>query len=98
MNGPTTWEEKLSVLQAISNVALRMRAIGDWYVDSNMAIAGGGTVQGGYGNGATPQEAVEKHWDLYVTNLPKDRFIDVGTKQYQRFSDFVWVPREAKKS
>lgn len=59
-----TWEQKLHALQALCETSLRMRAPGNWYVNAigrSMTKLDGFLV-GKYGNGKTPQEAIEDDW------------------------------------
>jgi len=55
-----TWEQKLMALKALCPTSLKMRKPGDWYVDaSGREIKINGGLLGAYGNGDTPQAAVE---------------------------------------
>ncbi len=85
-----TWEEKLAALQAITDTSLCMRAPGDWYVSAHdRAIGGDGlllTVS--YGNGKTPEEAVNADW-MEMTILPDHKYIQVGDRKY-RWCKFMW--------
>lgn len=83
-----TWEEKLAALNSLSQCSLRMRKPGDWYVSWH-AETGGTMVSCDFGNGRTPEEAVNAHWDLYVTNLPSDRHIRAKNRCY-RWVGFMW--------
>lgn len=56
------WEQKLAALNAISECRLLMRKPGDWYVSQSVERKEGHMLASAYGNGATPQEAVENHW------------------------------------
>jgi hypothetical protein len=60
-----TWQEKFAALQRLCPTHLEMRKPGDWYVAAHrreMTYAGYGFLSGRYGNGATPEEAVEDDW------------------------------------
>lgn len=72
-----TWEQKFDAIKALEHDAhLRMRGPGDWFVGGTHAeIKREGTLVGLYGNGTTPQEAVEDHWRKWTkldTVLIKD--------------------------
>jgi hypothetical protein len=89
-----TWEQKLQALQALSDVSLRMRKPGDWYVDSRMEIKDGPVLVGAYGNGKTPQAAVEDHWQQYAL-LPLDKgpiVVDAmrDSRRHVRWNGFMW--------
>lgn len=93
-----TWEEKLQALQALGcDTSLKMRAPGNWYVAAvGRAIAGDGFLTGSYGNGRTPQEAVEDDWNEIVVNLPINRYINVssysaGKEKNVRWNGFMWA-------
>lgn len=93
------WEEKLSALQALTDTCLRMRSPGDWYVMAHgRCIGGDGFLRGSYGNGKTPQEAVEDDWRQMTTH-PLSSYIVVGSGEKERrvrWNGFMWVdvPRD----
>lgn len=86
------WEQKLAALQALGDTSLRMREPGNWYVNGAGEIAQDRMLVGEYGNGATPEAAVNDHWQKFT-----------GTGQIVRLSGdrrvtwrgFMWadVPR-----
>jgi hypothetical protein len=89
------WEEKLQAIQSFdSEVQLRMRKPGDWYVSSRIEIGGDGTLQGAYGNGTSPEEAVLETWDKFVTNLESGYFLVLGAhtdrRREVRWNGFMW--------
>ena len=60
------WEEKLLKLRELSPMAtVRWRGPNSWYVSAGMHKKEGQIIVGAYGNGTTPEEAVENHWDIY---------------------------------
>lgn len=89
-----TWEQKLSALQAIAECYLRMRKPGDWYVSHKVSIGGDGFLRTEYGNGKTPEEAVNNHWDTYAVNLPIDRCVvarvNSEDEKRVRWNGFMW--------
>ena len=90
-----TWEQKLEALQCLGDVCLRMRKPGDWYVSaSGREIGGDGCLVGEFGNGTTPEEAVEDEWMRYVTELPLGRYIVLGAfsdnRRHVRWNGFMW--------
>lgn len=90
-----TWEQKLAALQAIADTSLRMRNPGDWYVSAvGRSIGGNGLLHGKYGNGKTPQEAVEDDWRQLAEMLPDDRYIVVersGARKQFIWNGFMWT-------
>lgn len=88
-----TWEQKLQALSALTPTQLRMRAPGDWYVEAKgRAVKDGNLLKGHYGNGKTPQEAVENDW-LQMEAIPSDQYIVVsrnGERSAYRWNGFMW--------
>lgn len=67
---------------------VKMRAPGDWYVNSNMEHAHGQSMLiGNYGNGFTPALAVEAHWKQYADGTP----FKCGDDWF-RWNGFMWEP------
>lgn len=88
-----TWEQKLSALQNLCEVHLCMRKPGDWYVSADMSIKDNSVLIGTYGNGTTPQEAVEDHWFIYTTEANPLKPIVAGRggeRKYWVWSGFMW--------
>ncbi len=82
-----TYEQKLAALKAISDVCLRMRDPGNWYVDAReRECREGSALVGKYGNGATPQEAVNDDWEQ-ISNHPK---VVIGGERTVRWNGFMW--------
>ena len=90
-----TWEEKLDALSALGDCNIKMRKPGDWYVSQSTEIGGNGMLEGDYGNGKTPIEAIEDHWSKLVDNLPSDRHIRAYDNKRYRWSGYMW--KEASK-
>lgn len=91
------WETKLHALNALAECKLLMRKPGDWYVSQQVDVRRGHCLVGVYGNGATPQEAVEDHWNL-LTTLPADEYLvgrefwegETCTRKAVRWNGFMW--------
>lgn len=87
-----TWEQKLQAMTSLVgffNISLRMRHPGNWYVAVTGRHVKSGCVEyGRYGNGKTPQEAVENDWLLY-TNLKGTEVIGVNDKCF-KWNGFMW--------
>lgn len=88
------WEYKLQALNAIADCHLIMRKPGDWYVSAEMSIKkdGGCTLVGEFGNGNSPQSAVDQHWDKY-SELDSDHFVvakKYGKRVAVRWNGFMW--------
>jgi len=95
------WEEKLAACKALGDCALRMREPGDWYVSWSVeAVEHGhpGILVGRYGNGATPQLAVEDHWSRITAPEVSALVVNAmrPTRREVRWNGFMWwdVPSE----
>ena len=89
-----TWEQKLQALQSLADCELHMRRPGDWFVNQRVQIGGNGLLTGSYGNGATPEKAVEDHWKV-LTNLDLDQYLVISAssireRQHVRWNGFMW--------
>lgn len=87
------WEQKLAAFKALGEAHLEMRKPGDWYVADSINVGGDGCLVGAYGNGATPQQAVEDHWQKLVVDLPLDRHLHsrhAGVIRRVRWNGYMW--------
>ena len=84
-----TWEQKLEALNSLCEHSLIMRAPGDWYVSSDLSIIDQCISSGDYGNGDSPEEAVEDHWDRY-SSVAFPMYISNGTGKRYRWNKFMW--------
>lgn len=87
------WEQKLQACQSLCPASLCMREPGDWYVDQRIEVKDGCILKVSYGNGQTPQEAVENHW-RELTDISPDQYlvINAGGKNMAayRWHGFMW--------
>lgn len=96
------WEEKLAAIKSIDgSVSLVMRKPGDWYVSTHAEVTGGelhSVLSSPYGNGRTPQAAVEDHWRQLVDELPQDQYIVLNAMQsnrrHVRWNGHMWADLE----
>lgn len=88
------WEEKAVALSALSEISLKMRKPGDWYVSHRVEVLEGCVLAGRYGSGSTPEEAIENHWDKLTTQVVGDQcvVVDAGNKRRKHFrwNGFMW--------
>lgn len=90
-----TWEEKLAALKALTPTHLEMRKPGDWYVAAcsrETKVPGHCMLSGTYGNGKTPQEAVEDDW-AQITAPGHDVIIDAmdpAVRRKARWNGSMW--------
>lgn len=84
------WEQKLQALNALAECNVKMRKPGDWYVchSAELKTCGAGVLRGEYGNGASPEEAVNNHWSK-LTELPDSDYIVIGAFTQNRKA-FIW--------
>jgi hypothetical protein len=87
------WEQKLEALQGLDcEISLRMRAPGNWYVDHRgieVKKHGSAILRGEYGNGRTPEEAVEDHWRL-LTGLGPEEYVVLHAMLPEKRRHVVW--------
>ena len=96
------WEQKLSAFQALTDTNVEMRLPGDWFVHSRgLSISSDDScvLEGKYGNGRTPGEAVEQHWDIFSSvEYPQYCVVDCdGTRQHVRWNGFMWKNVDTRK-
>jgi hypothetical protein len=87
------WQQKLAAIIAFAGhyrTSLKMRDPGDWYVEAAMSVGGDGMLTGSYGNGTTPEEAVDNHWRIY-SELPANRYAVNHDNKRARWNGFMWV-------
>jgi hypothetical protein len=98
-----TWEQKYEAMSALVghfNISLKMRKAGDWYVMAKgREIGGNGMLLSAYGNGKTPEKAIEDDWEKYTTELGAGRIIVINAAGKDRcevrWNGYRWegVPR-----
>lgn len=97
-----TWEQKLDLLESLTEHSLKMRKPGDWYVSSSLEIGGNGLLCGSYGEGENPQQAVLNHWKIYCEDLAEGAYIVVdwaGSNRRQlRWNGYRFEEVSRKKS
>jgi len=88
-----TYEEKFAAINALCEASVKMRKPGDWYVQPTSFLGGRGFTECTYGEGSTPQEAIEDHWEK-ISNAHYPLYAAAGDKHYE-WDGFMWkeVPR-----
>ena len=90
------WQEKLQALNAVAECKILMRKPDDWYVGQSVEISSddSSVLTGLYGNGATPQEAIENHWDVMTVQLKPEQYVVVNAmsdrRKHVRWNGFMW--------
>jgi hypothetical protein len=92
---PDNYQDKAAALDALSSIRVCIRKSCDWYVDQAVEVGGDGFLNGIYGNGGSPAEAIEDHWHKLVTNLPVDRYLvvkagNIECRRHVRWNGFMW--------
>lgn len=92
-----TWEQKLQALNALTPTCVKMRAPGNWYVSAyarELQAHDSCILRGEYGNGHSPEEAVENDWKLIAHCSPKDVVLvhatDPKKRRAFRWNGFMW--------
>lgn len=89
------WQQKAEALNALAKIEIRCRKARDWYVHQNTEIKADGVLIGAYGNGETPEAAIEDHWRQLVDELSPDRYIVThayrDTRRAVRWNGFMWT-------
>jgi len=89
------YQIKAAKLNALSEIEIKMRGVDDWYVHQSVEVKKGGFLKSAYGNGATPEEAINSHWKHLVEDLPSDEYLvtnayDDGNRKAVRWNGFMW--------
>ena len=89
-----TWEQKLAALKSLTETHLKMREPGNWYVSAHAReVQDGCVLSSSYGNGATPEEAVEDDFrKMTAVKYPKAIVVNYrGTREKRvRWNGFMW--------
>lgn len=87
------WQQKAAACAALADFSVRIRDVGNWYVSHRVDVKDGCCLVGRYGNGATPQEAIEDHWKR-ITNLDANQYLVANTTTNRRaviWNGFMWA-------
>lgn len=88
------WQQKAAALDALAEIELRIRKPGDWYVFQDVNVKDECILIGSYGNGSTPEEAIEDHWRILTeeTKFPKYLIANAGkpTRRAVHWNGFMW--------
>jgi hypothetical protein len=90
------WQNQLAACQALGpRCSLNMRKPGDWYVSQpSVEVATNGMLEGRYGNGRDPEEAVHDHWRKLTTLKGDERVVlnaMTGSRREVRWNGFMWA-------
>jgi len=91
--GTMNMQDKAQALNALAEISIRVRPDRSWYVFQLTEIKNGSILEGRYGNGNTPDEAIEAHWEN-LTNLAPREYIVINaskeTRRAVRWNGFMW--------
>lgn len=96
------WQQKAEALASLGELSIKFRErenrIGGpdpWYVSQRIEIKDGPCLLGSYGNGYTPQEALEDHWETLTTRLKPDQYLVIrglsDDRKAVRWNGFMWA-------
>lgn len=86
------WQQKFAAVASLCDVCVRMRKPDDWYVSAvgrSLVFAGGALLGGSYGNGATPEAAIEDDWTKVGSGTPL-KIEDHRGIRSARWNGFMW--------
>lgn len=97
------WERKAAALNALSEIEIKIRKPGDWYVLQRIDIKQKHTMCSVAGNGHDPEEAILDHWKQAVDDLPEDQYLVArkgDIRRAVRWNGFMWedVPEPERKA
>jgi len=96
------YQEKFAAINAVAEASLLMRKPGDWYVSQPTEITSDSSamLSGKYGNGETPEKAIDAHWDELTRTLKPDEYVvihagDPKRRRHLRWNGYMWedLPR-----
>lgn len=95
------WQQKAAALNALAEIHLCIRGPDDWFVSQRVEIREEHVLVGAYGNGTTPEEAIEDHWRKLVTEIGPHYLVArpyEGKRRAVRWNGFMWedYPEPAK--
>lgn len=88
------FQQKAAALKALSEISVRIRGENNWYVNQNVEVKAGGMLEGRYGNGETPESAIEDHWRALVEDLKPEEYLVIhaygGKRRAVKWNGFMW--------
>lgn len=86
-------EQKFEAVQCLARASLMMREPGNWYVSQSVEVKNGSMLEGRYGNGKTPEEAIQDHWEQ-LTELDPGEYIVINAasdnRKAVRWNGYMW--------
>jgi len=84
------YQQKLEALNTLAECSLKMYEPNDWYVEQDVMIGDGdGTGVSVFGNGCSPEEAVNDHWSQLTTGQMSSEYI-IANEKHWKWNKFMW--------
>ena len=87
------WEQKFAAINALAQATLQMRGPGDWYVETSVEVKNGSILEGRYGNGTSPENAVNSHWAAMLELAADEYLVANAGMEWRRavkWNGFMW--------
>jgi len=88
------WQQKADALNSLAEIDIKIRKEKDWDVGQRTELGGDGVLLGSYGNGTTPEEAIENHWFKLVDDIPPGKYIVTSAmndkRQHWLWNGYMW--------
>lgn len=89
-----TFEHIMQACSALGDISIHMRKPGDWYVSHRVEVRSGSILEGRYGNGVSPIDAIHDHWKK-LTELKPHEYIVLNAmgadiRRAFRWNGFMW--------
>lgn len=88
------WQQKAAALNALAEIEIKIRKPGDWYCSNHVEVKNGSCLESCFGNGASPEEAVNDHWTQAVDDLTPKKYLVVNAglacRRAVKWNGFMW--------
>lgn len=89
------YQQKAEALDSLSEISILIRSYTDWYVSQSVEIKDGVILKSDYGNGNTPEAAINNHWAILVDDLADNCYVvinatDKKLRRAFRWNGFMW--------
>ncbi len=87
------YEQKAQALKGLGDLTIRFRKPGDWYASCEYVYTADSCfLVGAYGDGATPEKAVEAYFERLTELRPNEKYvvIDREPRRRLRWTGFMW--------
>lgn len=88
------WQQKAAALNALAELDIKIREPGDWYCSQSVSIREEFVLVGTFGNGDSPEAAVDDHWKVLVEDIGA-RYLIANDGRYNRkavrWNGYMWA-------